>query len=441
MTPEEQQEHIRAALDRLMRGRGHGTIKNAQQAIGRGPSYFTDQRRRRSPIDLRYLLKTLDFLGASPAEFFLETLDPSRDPIADLRLETDSLETEAPRLVTEVVQRAAGEEPTAPRHDADYLQELDSLRYVDARLAREQVIDAAQHVSRSLLPRLLGVYASALRLLEDHDGAQHALTTGLELATGNENRSAVADLWQRMAYVVADRGNYQRALVISERAEKIHGRVGDEIGVTKTLVDQGLWLCYLDRPQESIDLHLEALPCLLHDSRLRRCRTSVLQTLGVNCLKLRELVRAEAYAAQAGKEACELESWVYGGILWLQADIAKARRRYEEAEGFLREAVEVFSPLSAGQAALASIELVRSLVLQGRNGEAYQTSKAMATLLEPLRKKNNVAESALTQLIRCGIQRRDLTLGLLDDIAQKIRDSRTRRSAVSSLQSTNRSTL
>ncbi len=433
MTPEEQQEHIRVALDRLMRGRGHGTIKRAQKAIGRSSSYFTDQRRRKSPIDLRYLLKTLDFLGVSPAEFFLETLDPSRDPIADLRLETDSLGTGPPRWVTEVVRRAAGQEATSPRHDGDYLQELDSLRYVDARLARDQAIDAAQHVPRSLLPRLLGVYGSALRMLEDHDGAQHALTTGLELAAENEDRSAVADLWQRMAYVVADRGNYQRALVISERVEKIHVRIGDDIGVGKTLTDQGIWLYYLNRFRESINLHLAALRRLARHSSVRRCRAGTLQFLGLNYLKLQDLGTAVRYAALAREEASEQGVWVLGGILWLQADIALAQRCYEHAEEFLREAVEVFTPFSSGQAALASVELIRSLVLQGRNSEAYETAKAMAALLSPLRKENRVAEAALTQLIHFGIQRRDLNLWHLDDAAQKIRRTLKRRGSASRL--------
>ncbi len=431
MTPEEQQEHIRTALDHLMRGRGYGIFRQAQKAIGRSSSYFTDQRRRGSPIDLRYLLKTLDFLGVSPADFFLETLDPTRDPIADLRLETDSLGTEPPCLVTEVVQRAACKEARSPKHDADYLQELDSLRYVNARLARKQAIDAAQHVPLSLLPRLLGVYGSALRMLEDHDGAQHALTTGLELAAESKNRSAVADLWQRMAYLVADRGNYQRALVISERAEKIHVRVGDDIGVGKTLTDQGIWLYYLDRTQESINVHLAAQRHVASHSSLRRWQACTLQFLALNFLKSQHLGTAASCADQAREEASEQGPWILGGIVGLQADIAMARRRYEQAEGYLREAIEVFSPISAGRAALASIELIRSLILQGRDGEAHETTKAMATLLEPLRKENSLAEVALTRLIRCGIQQEDLSFDLLDDTAEEIQNSRGRRKAAS----------
>ncbi len=196
----------------------------------------------------------------------------------------------------------------------------------------------------------------------------------------------------------------------------------------KALTDQGIWLYYLDRHRESIDSHLAALHRLANQSLARRCRVGSLQFLGLNCLKLQDLDRAETYAAQARQEASELEPWVFGGILWLQADIAMARGRHEEAEGFFREVVEIFSPISAGQAALASIELVRSLLLQGRDREAHETAKAMARLVELLhRKKNRVAEAALTELIRCGLERRGLSLALLDSTAQKIRTSRKKK--------------
>ncbi len=403
-----------------------GSVRRTEQALGLSPGYFRVQRNSERRVSLLALLKALNSTHTHPREFFLEAFQ-SRDPIRDLRHETSSLGTEPPRLVTEI-QRRANNPVIPPKLDASYLQEIDSLPYTDARLAKSQAIAVVKHIPRPFLPRLLGVYASALRLLEEHDGAQHALTIGLELAAQRDDRSAVADLWQRLAYVMADRGDYHRALLISERAEKIFVRTGDSIGSGKTLVDQGLWLHYLDHPKESIDLHLTALLRLPQDPQLRRCRASAFQTLGFNCLKLQDLDRAETYAAQARQEASELEPWVFGGILWLQADIATARGRYEEAEGFFREAVEIFSPISAGQAALASIELVRSLLLQGRDREAHETAKAMARLVELLhRKKNRVAEAALTELIRCGLERRGLSLALLDSTAQKIRKSRKKK--------------
>ncbi len=424
--PREQLSRLLKALQRRLNER-RGAVRRTEEAVGVSPGYFRAQRNRRKGASLLPLLKALDFINAHPRELFVEAFHPHNNPIRDLRRETHSLGTKPPRLVTDILRRA-NKPAVLPKLAATYLRELDSLHYADARLVRDQAIAAVRHIPRSLLPRLLGVYASALRLLEKHNGAQHALTTGLELAMAQDDVSTIGDLWQRFAFVVADSGNYQRALAISERAERIHVRVGDDIAIGKTLIDQGIWLYYLDWPLESIELHLAALPRLLHDPQLRRSRATALQTLGFNYLKLQDLDRAEAYAAQARQEASELGPWVFGGILWLQADIATARGRYEEAEGFFREAVEIFSPTSAGQAALASIELVRSLLLQGRDREAHETAKAMARLVELLhRKKNRVAEAALTELIRCGLERRGLSLALLDSTAQKIRKSRKKK--------------
>ncbi len=412
------------ALQRRFQER-RGSVRRTEEALGISPGYFRVQRNRKKGVSLLALLKALGFTHAHPREFFLGAFH-SRDPIRDLRRETSSLGAEPPHLVTEVLRR--GDKPAIPpRSTTRFIQELDCLRYVNTRLARNQASASLQHTPRSLLPRLLGAYASALRLLEDHDGAQHALTAGLELAAQRDDFSAVADLWQRMAYIVADRGNYQRALVISERAERIHVRIGDDIGVGKALTDQGIWLYYLDRHRESIDSHLAALHRLANQSLARRCRVGSLQFLGLNYLKLQKLDRAQAYAARARQEASELGPWVFGGILWLQADIAMVQGRYEEAEGFLREAIEIFSPISAGQTALASIELVRSLILQNRTEEAYETAKAMARLVEPLRRKSRVAEAALAELVRCGLERRGLTLRRLDDVAEKIATRRRQR--------------
>ncbi len=427
MTPEQQQESIREALHHLMRGQGPGTIRRAQEALRRGESFFRDQRKRRSPIDLRLLFKALEFLNIFPQEFFAEALDSSRDPIDDLRRETDALGSEPPRLVTEALRRV-DRAPVAPRRDAVYLQELDALRYTDARLAHDQAVAVLEHLPPDLLPRLLGVYGSALRLLEAHDGAQHALTAGLEMARAAGNRSMAGQLWQRFAYVVADRGNYRRALVISQRAEKIHVRAGDDLGIAKSLVEQGIWLHYLNQPHESIDLHRAALRRLPRAPQANRWRTSALQFLGLSSLQLEEIDQADSYAAQARDSSRGEGPWVSGGILWLQARIALSRESYAEAEGFLQEATEIFSPISSGQAALASIELIRCLILQDRADDAYETAKAVARLVEALRRKSRVAEAALAELVRCGFEGRGLTLHRLDDLAERISKSRARRS-------------
>ncbi len=404
-----------------------GKVRQAERALGFSPGYFRVQRQRKQGgVSLLALFRAFEFLNIFPQEFFAEALDSSRDPIDDLCRETNALGNEPPRLVTEALRRV-DRAPVAPRRDAVYLQELDALRYTDARLAHDHAVAVLEHLPADLLPCLLGVYGSALRLLEDHDGAQHALTAGLEMARAAADRSMVGELWQRFAYVVADRGNYRRALVISERAERIHVRTGNDLGIAKSLVEQGIWLYYLNQPHESIDLHRAGLRRLPQSPQASRWRTSALQFLGLSFLQLEELDQADSYAAQARDAACGEGPWVFGGILWLQARVALAQGDYAEAEVFLREATEIFLPISSGQAALASIELIRCLILQDRADEAYETAKAMARLVEPLRRKSRVSEAALAELVRCGLERHGLTLRRLDDVAERISKGRHRR--------------
>ncbi|MCP5113075.1 MAG: hypothetical protein GY953_19780, partial [bacterium] len=103
------------------------------------------------------------------------------------------------------------------------------------------------------------------------------------------------------------------------------------------------------------------------------------------------------------REAAEgAEPWVVSGVLWLEARVALAEDDYATAEAALRQAVDVFLPVSPLDAGLASVGLLRALLLQGRAADAHAEAKAMARLVEPLG-DNPVAEAALVELVCCGL--------------------------------------
>lgn len=74
--------------------------------------------------------------------------------------------------------------------------------------------------------RVRGHHRALLILLGE---AEHAIYAGVEIARRQGNRGAVGDLLQRLAFVLADRGDHVEALRLAEEAAFIHLRNGDPI--------------------------------------------------------------------------------------------------------------------------------------------------------------------------------------------------------------------
>ncbi len=425
MTPEEQLTSVLATLRKRFRAAGHGSIKRAQEALGLGVSYFRDQRNGKLRVDLVVLLKALDFLGRDPTVFFLEALGQG-DPLADLQGETAALPGPAPPIGAKVRRRLQRAKPAGERHlGADYLERLDSLRYTDARLARSQALAAVDRVEPGLLPRLLGVYASALRMLGELRGAQKALALGLELADAGGDRAAVAELWQRFAYVVGEYGSYARALLISERAMSLFAKAGDFEGVAKTLVDQGKWLLYLGRHRSSCDLLQAALRCL--PASLLRSKAAAFQLLGLNHLEVGELDAASTCAEAAKREAVRSnEPWLTSGVLWLEVKIALRQDDFVKAAGCFREAIGTFLPISPLETSLEAIDLLRVLAFEGFEAEMLVTAQALVPLVRAL-SGNPEAQSVVAELVRGGMEGGSFSAGFLASKKAELEHSRTHR--------------
>ncbi len=394
-------------LDWLIEGAGHGAMTRIQTAAGLGESYIRNLRDRLAAgqdrrYDLAALLRMLEVLRVDAGAFFGKVFG-TLGPIELTQLEAHQL-GEPPELVTRVQDLLRLEEWQPLAEPPEHVRQLDAHRYQDAGSAARFARTELEEVLAGLRPLaeavpLLAVYGSALRMTDDFGGAQQTLVAALEVAEPSGDAAILGDLLQRLAYVVADRcGDYRRALRLSERAMVWLLEVGDMNAVGKTFVDRGLWQYKLGRPEEAIRSQRRALELLADD--MHRNRFSALQVLGLGHRELGDLEFAHEYASRAAELAPHVGSLLAAKLLRLRARIAIDRWQYEAAEEHLREAIDAFSPVSAGEAALATVELVRVLLLRDRADEARETAKTMTHFIIPLEDTSEVAASAALELLK-----------------------------------------
>jgi tetratricopeptide (TPR) repeat protein len=399
-------------LDEEIRGRDWGAIRGVDRAVGRERGWWQN-RVKAGDLDLRQLLTVLGHLGLEPARFLRKALG------GEPGWELDRPRGEPPEIVVRAWERVrAGKEGKGVGRD--YLDSLDERRYEEPWEVERLVLQDVDDVELPLLPRLLGVAGSALRLAFRQDEAEHAIHAGIGIAREGKDALAVGDLLQRLSYVVADRGEHAEALRIAEKAAILYLRAGDRLGVAKALVDQGIWLYYLDRLREAITTFETALRDLPDCEK--RNRFSALQVSGLCHQNLGEIEKALQYL----KLAAELtpDKNAEGKLLWLRSSIHRDLGQLDEAMRHLVRTVEIFRDLHHGEAALATCDLARIQLLRGWPADAWRTATTTRALLEPLR-HNKIISAALGDLLRCG--QAGLTLALVEQVRARIESERRRR--------------
>jgi len=300
----------------------------------------------------------------------------------------------------------------------------DQQRYQEPQEVVKLTEWAADHVELPLLPRLLGVAGSALRLLILLDEAEHTIHAGIEIAELQGDRAAVGKLLQRLSYIVGDRGDRVESLRLAERAALVFLRIRDWSGLGKATVEQGIWLYHLKRYQESIEAHKAALDLMPESCPRYRC--TAYQYLGLNWRQIGEpqkamqyLIEAESVAVAAG-----IEEWARSKLIWLRARIHTDLGELDQAVLLLSVVVESFRDLHPGEAALATCDLVRVHLLRKQPEYAYLAATSMRALLEPLR-HNKIISAAIGDLLGCS--QAGLTLALVKRVQARIEDERKHR--------------
>ena len=424
----EEIRRIYRALDGLLDAAGHGALTRVQAAAGVSESYLRDLRvrlaagRARGNYDLGALLPMIDALGVDLRTFF-GSLFGAPSSIGMCQLEARRL-GEPPALVVKVrdLLRLEAWRPLPEVPDA--VRELDAHRYRDANEALEMTRGELVRVGAGLAPPawgvpLLAVYGSALRMTDAYDAALQTLVTAYEVAAPKRDLPTLGDLLRRLAYVVAGRSaDHQRAHALARRATDCYLQVGDLHRVGKTFVDRGLWRYKAGELEEAVRVQRPALEYL--DGEDHRHRFAALHMLGVCHRELGDLASAQEYADRARELLAHVGPWLAANLAWLDARISVDRERYEGAEALLRQTIEAFSPVSAEAAALATTELVRVLLLQGRSRDAHEMAKTLVAYIIPLEDKSPGVAAAVMDLLRCGQAGFGIDLELVDRVAAEL---------------------
>ena len=152
----------------------------------------------------------------------------------------------------------------------------------------------------------------------------------------------------------------------------------------------------------------------------------ITEARGVYHRELGELESAKEYADRARELAPLVGPWVVAQLLWLDARIAVDQQQHEEAEELLREAIRVAIPVSTEAAALATVELVRVLLLQDRREAARETAETMTRFVIPLEEKSPAAAAAVLDLVLFAQNRQRIDLTLIDRVSAALEPERVR---------------
>jgi len=411
---------VHAVLRRLFRRAGHGSVKRVEAALEIADGSFR-QWRRRGRLELGALFHALGELDVAPARFWVEVLGADFDPIELVRRPTGPFRDPVVRRALE--RWETPQTPDAARLTEEELRRLDALRDDDPGLAVRKAKAALKSAEPQRLPRLLAVYGSARRAQARLDEAREALLAALGLAERGGDRVLAADVLQRLGVVCAYEGDFHLALLCAKEAGYEHQLAGNVRGEGRSWVDQGECYFYLDQLDRAGAAFERALSCLPEDEV--RNRFMSFQGLAVLCQRQEDLHAAHQYVHRAEALGPNVGAGLFGRLIWTKAEIASALADHAQAERCYAEALEIYRTLSPIDGALAAVELARTQLLQGKVEAAYETTKAMSSLLRPL-ERNRIVGAVLAHLSRLAFAGRGISARVLEHAARKIREERAR---------------
>lgn len=414
-------QRIHAVLREHFRRAGSGSIRRTERALGIAHGSFRKWRLR-GRLDVRMLGRALAELGVDRTNFWLEVGGSGVDPVSVARRPNGPPKDP---VVRRAVARWESPEPgPSVRLDEEELLQLDGLRDRDPKLGVRRAKAALKKADKRQLPRLLAIYGSGRRVQAQIDQALEALQWALAIAEhGGASLSRHANILQRMGVAFAYRGDHYLALLFAREAAHEYEIAGNLRGRGRSLVDQGTRYAHLNQPEKAIGLFEAALRCLPEDEMSNRF--GACHALAVLHQRQENLREALNWVRRAEELASEVPPGVFALLLATKAEIATAGGDHAEAERCYARELEIYRSLSPIDAALASVDLVRSQFLGGRVAAGFETIKGMLEFLGPL-EKNPVASRAIVDLVQLVLSGQKITLRVLDRVAHTIEKGRGR---------------
>lgn len=468
MTGAEAMERVLRALRSRLREHW-GQIARIEAQIGKSRGYLSRTLRGSWPLPLDVLLRTLDVLGVVPGDFFGQALDIGRSPEASLA----EIEEELPpsrhgthELPAAGEVRGGAADPCSPEEAAVWVQEVsrlsppeqrrrlrDNRRFRQARFATAYLdyLDAlryerpgeaqglAAYVLRELVPRLpeeapglgpprravrcraLGVLGSCQRLRGEVPRAAGTIRRALAEARQYGLKETTADLLQRAAYVLSDRGRYQPALELLREAFEIYFDRNLGFALARSLVDRGIMMGYAGADGEAVEVLGRAYRELPEKAggafggrdALGRNREAVYHHLVMAHTALGQMEAAERWLREAAGRLGD-DRHVVARLSWQRGRLLLVRGESRRAEPELRKALEVFEEDRQAISELVRLDLLQALVGLGRGREALRLADEQASLARARRR--TASADAFSRLARAGREGR-LTLRLIRSAA------------------------
>ncbi|MDY7094002.1 MAG: tetratricopeptide repeat protein [Acidobacteriota bacterium] len=404
------------ALDREVRNRGHGAITRLEQALGQSTGWWR-YHAEVGNLDLHRFLVALDHLGLDPVLFIRRHLD-SPDG-----LELDQPRGPAPKIVETSWQRLCSEDD-GPGLGQAFLDRVDQQRYHEPTKALEVLQTMVSFASLDELPRLLAITGAALRAQMDFAGAEHGYYAAIQGAQLRRDQRGVGNFLRWYSYILLERGQWEEALRVTERATAILAREGDSLGLAKACFEQGQCLYYLDRLPEALQAFQAALDRLPeHEAQYR---SSAFQFCGLVHRDSGQLQKAVGCLDAANSYSDSLSPKLNAKLTWFRASILGELQDWEQEERLLGKTIQTLQRTHYGEAALATCDLVRNLLIQDRPMEAFEVATSMRQLVEPL-SSNRLVSAAIAELLRSG--REGLTLALVQKVQSQMQSERQKKAS------------
>ena len=305
-------QRIWTPLRLTLRRAGRGSMSQVARSLGLRSSYFSEKPERRERLDVGVLAMALGKLKVFLTAFFAELEGTVGHLPWDVAQALHERSTEETRRGVRIAYRrmraelagvdlvseleSTEEMPLAEASlGVEWLEDLDNRRQIEPEVVAGEIAENLHQVEAALLPRALGVWSSALRLLLELEVAADLNSWALRLAHAADDSATGADLYLRRSYIVADAGYHNQALTLAELAAGIFARRGDQAGKGRALVDCARALHYLGRSRKAI----QAAKHTLDLSPSPTIRLAALQGLGLVHLKLGNLSEAERHAELA----------------------------------------------------------------------------------------------------------------------------------------------
>ena len=372
---------------------GHGWKDQVNRSLGKAKGFINHAIERRN-LRLDTMFSVLEALGKDPSEFLLEVSVSGQawNPVAVLCHRGLELDVSLPSVVRRAKDRLVDLEPGLPfrrRPGADLLlDELDDLRFVDPKRTcglgehhLERLLEEPCGEGEDLMVPMLARWASARRRCDDPDTALSVLITCLRWAERTTDFELLGDLYRRLAYCYSDHfADYEGCLAIADRALAQFCVSGNDIGIARCLVDRGAWLYYLERYEESLEVHARAAASLPADDVRHLYSCHQYRALSYRQLGARERMQAEIVQAKI----CDAGPLHTVTIVWLEGSIAAEEGCFEKAERLFLACIRLYFDTSPVNAALVSLELIDLYLAHHRPDLASKAAKAMFPLIEPL---------------------------------------------------------